>query len=203
VVTIHLLGGFTTLSLLWLLGLRLNNRPWQQPSVPLRQWHKLRPLAMTALILLVCQITLGGWTSSNYAALACPDLPTCQGRWLPPMDFAEGFNVTQEIGPNYLGGQLDGEARVAIHMAHRIGAVVVTFFLGFLIYKLYQNAGGRELRRLANILLFLLVIQVSLGISNIVFSLPLWVAVAHNAGGALLLLTLVTLNYRLNKVSTF
>ncbi|NBQ25474.1 MAG: hypothetical protein EBU26_14660 [Verrucomicrobia bacterium] len=189
--------------MLWLLGLRLNNRPWQQPSVPVRQWMKLRPLAMIALVLLVCQITLGGWTSSNYAALACPDLPTCQGRWLPPMDFASGFNVTQEIGPNYLGGQMDGEARVAIHMAHRIGALLVTLLLGFLIWKLYRNAGGRELTLLTHVLLFLLIMQVSLGISNIVFSLPLWVAVAHNAGGALLLLTLVTLNYRLNKVSAF
>ena len=203
VVTTHLLGGFTTLSLLWLLGLRLSNRPWQQPTVPARQWVALRPLAMAALILLVCQITLGGWTSSNYAALACPDLPTCQGRWWPPMDFGNGFNVAQEIGPNYLGGQMDGEARVAIHMAHRIGALLVTLVMAFLVFKLYRNAGGRELTRLTHVLLFLLVIQVSLGVSNIVFSLPLWVAVAHNAGGALLLLTLVTLNYRLSKVSAF
>jgi cytochrome c oxidase assembly protein subunit 15 len=203
VVTTHLLGGFTTLSLLWLLSLRLNNRPWQQPTVPVSQWQNLRPLALIALILLVGQITLGGWTSSNYAALACPDLPTCQGRWLPPMNFAEGFNVTQEIGPNYLGGQMDGEARVAIHMAHRMGAVLVTLVLGFLIFKLYKNAGSREMTRLAHVLLGLLILQVSLGISNIVFSLPLWVAVAHNAGGALLLLTLVTLNYRLSKVSAF
>jgi len=119
------------------------------------------------------------------------------------MDFANGFNVAQEIGPNYLGGQMDGEARVAIHMAHRMGAIVVTLLLGFLIYKLYQNAGGMELKRLTHVLLFLLIVQVSLGISNIVFSLPLWVAVAHNAGGALLLLTLVTLNYRLRKVTAF
>ena len=84
VVTTHLLGGFTTLSLLWLLGLRLNNAPWPQPNIPVRHWTSLRPLAMTALVLLIMQITLGGWTSSNYAALACPDLPTCQGRWWPP-----------------------------------------------------------------------------------------------------------------------
>ena len=203
VVTTHLLGGFTTLSMLWLLGLRLSNRPWQQPTVPARQWVALRPLAMAALILLICQITLGGWTSSNYAALACPDLPTCQGRWWPPMDFGNGFNVAQEIGPNYLGGQMDGEARVAIHMAHRIGALLVTLVMAFLIFKLYRNAWGREMTRLTHVLLILLIIQVSLGVSNIVFSLPLWVAVAHNAGGALLLLTLVTLNYRLSKVSAF
>lgn len=203
VVTTHLLGGFTTLSLLWLLSLRLNNRPWQQPNIPIRQWTSLKPLALTALILLVIQISLGGWTSSNYAALACPDLPTCQGRWLPPMDFANGFNVSQEIGPNYLGGQMDGEARVAIHIAHRIGAMLVTLVLGFLIFKLYKNSGGREMQRLAHVLLGMLLIQLSLGLSNILFALPLWVAVAHNAGGALLLLTLVTLNYRLYKVSTF
>jgi cytochrome c oxidase assembly protein subunit 15 len=203
VVTTHLLGGFTTLSLLWLLSLRLNNRPWQQPTAPARQWVALRPLALAALILLICQITLGGWTSSNYAALACPDLPTCQGRWWPPMDFGSGFNVAQEVGPNYLGGQMDGEARVAIHMAHRIGAILVSLVIGFLIFKLYRNAGSRELTRLTHVLLAILVIQVSLGLSNIIFSLPLWVAVAHNAGGALLLLTLVTLNYRLSKVSAF
>jgi len=203
VVTAHLLGGFTTLSLLWLLGLRLNNRPWQQPSVPVRQWTNLRPLAMLALVLLICQVFLGGWTSSNYAALACPDLPTCHGQWLPAMDFGRGFDITQDIGPNYLGGQMEGDARTAIHMAHRIGALLVTLVIGTLVFKLYKNAGSAEMRGLTHILLALLIIQVSLGISNIAFSLPLWVAVAHNAGGALLLLTLVTLNYRLKKVSTF
>jgi len=203
VVTTHLLGGFTTLSLLWLLSLRLDNRPWPQPNIPLRRWISLKPLAATALILLICQISLGGWTSSNYAALACPDLPTCQGSWIPDMDFANGFNVTQEIGPNYLGGQLDGQSRVAIHMAHRIGALLVTIVIGFLIFKLFRNAGGREMNNLASILLALLIIQVSLGMSNVIFSLPLWVAVAHNAGGALLLLTLVNVNYRLSRVSAF
>jgi len=203
VVTTHLLGGFTTLSLLWLLSLRLDNRPWPQPNIPLRRWISLKPLAATALILLICQISLGGWTSSNYAALACPDLPTCQGSWIPDMDFANGFNVTQEIGPNYLGGQLDGQSRVAIHMVHRIGALLVTIVIGFLIFKLFRNAGGREMNNLASILLALLIIQVSLGLSNVIFSLPLWVAVAHNAGGALLLLTLVNVNYRLSKVSAF
>jgi heme A synthase len=106
-------------------------------------WRKLKPLAMLGLILVIAQIALGGWTSSNYAALACPDLPTCQGRWLPPTDFAAGFNITQEIGPNYLGGQLDGAARVAIHMAHRIGAIVVTLYLIFLLSQLYKHPIAR------------------------------------------------------------
>ena len=198
VVTAHLLGGFTTLALLWLLVLRLNNRAWPLPNVHIRHWNKLKPVAALALVLVIVQITLGGWVSSNYAALACPDLPTCQGRWLPPMDFASGFNIAQEIGPNYLGGQLDGEARVAIHFTHRVGAVVVTLFLGLLVWLLHRNAGGsRRMKGLANVIAGLLAVQVGLGLSNVAFGLPLWVAVAHNAVGALLLLSLITLNYRL------
>lgn len=199
VVTTHLLGGFTTLSLLWLLSLRLDNRPWPQPSISIRKWIGLKPLAKTALILLIIQIALGGWLSSNYAALACPDFPTCQNQLVPDMDFADGFNFFQDIGPNYLGGQMDGEARVAIHVTHRVGALVVTFFMLFLIMQLYRNHGSTPLKGLAHIILTLLIIQVGLGISNVIWSLPLWVAVAHNAFGALLLLSLVTLNYRLHK----
>ena len=202
VVTAHLLGGFATLSLLWLLALRLDNQPWPQPSIPIRYWDNLRPLAMLGLILVIIQIALGGWLSSNYAALACPDFPTCQNQLLPDMDMASGFNFFQGIGPNYLGGQLDGDARVAIHFAHRIGAVVVTVYLLFLIMQLYRNSAQTPLKSLTHIILFLLIVQLGLGISNVVFSLPLWVAVAHNAGGALLLLSLVTLNYRLFKTTS-
>ncbi len=202
VVTTHLLGGFATLSLLWLLVLRLNQRAWPQP-INIMKWRKLKPLAMLGLILVITQIALGGWTSSNYAALACPDLPTCQGRWLPPMDFADGFNITQEIGPNYLGGQLDGAARVAIHMMHRIGAIVVTLYLLFLLSRLYKYAEGYHMRRQAHVIAGLLAVQIGLGFSNVIWSLPLSVAVAHNACGALLLLSLVTLNYRLSKSTSW
>jgi heme a synthase len=201
VVTTHLLGGFATLSLLWLLSLRLHNSPWPQPNIHIRHWQKLRPLALVGMLLLIVQIALGGWTSSNYAALACPELPTCQGQWLPTMDFAHGFNIFQEIGPNYLGGQMEAPGRVAIHFTHRVGALVVVLYLGFLLAKLYRHAGGPDLKRLANIILGLLVLQVALGMSNIIWSLPLAVAVAHNAVGALLLLSLVSLNYRLYKGS--
>lgn len=203
VVTLHLLGGFATLSLLWLLGLRLNTHSWGHPDVPLLHWQALKPLAMLGLILVACQIALGGWTSSNYAALACPELPTCQGRWLPPMDLAQGFNIFQEIGPNYLGGQMDGEARVGIHFMHRVGAVVVALYLLFLVTRLYKYAGGTEMRAHATLMLTLLVVQLGLGLSNVIWSLPLWVAVAHNAGGALLLLSLVSLNYRLYRSSAW
>lgn len=201
VVTLHLLGGFSTLALLWLLSRRLQNRSWPQPNIHLRHWQDLKPWASLGLILVVCQIGLGGWTSSNYAALACPDLPTCQGQWWPAMDFESGFNLTQEIGPNYLGGQMDGTARVAIHMAHRIGAIVVAAYLLFLVSQLYRFSGGPHMRGMANILLFLLIVQVSLGLSNVFWSLPLPIAVAHNAGGALLLLALISLNYRLRKTT--
>ncbi|MDR2212350.1 MAG: COX15/CtaA family protein [Pseudomonadales bacterium] len=203
VVTAHLLGGFTTLSLLWLLSLRLSAPAQFQapPALAAQYWQALRPLALGGLAVVVAQILLGGWTSTNYAALACPDLPTCQGRWWPPMDAASGFNILQEIGPNYLGGQLDGTARVAIHMGHRIGALVVTGYLIFLLSRLYRAAGTSDpaLRRQANVIAALLAIQLCLGLSNVHWSLPLPVAVAHNAGGALLLLSLVSLNYRLYK----
>jgi cytochrome c oxidase assembly protein subunit 15 len=149
----------------------------------------------------VCQITLGGWTSTNYAALACPDLPTCQAQWWPPMDFRSGFNITQEIGPNYLGGQMDGEGRIAIHMTHRFGAIVVALYLGFLIYRLTRRELGPQLRSSGLTLAALLTLQLTLGLSNVWWSLPLAVAVAHNAGGALLLLALITLNYRLHRAT--
>ncbi|WP_165675556.1 COX15/CtaA family protein [Metapseudomonas otitidis] len=187
VVTAHLLGGFTTLALLFLLSLRLSGA---LPALSLPTG--LRRLAAAALALVIGQIALGGWVSSNYAAVACVDLPTCHGQWWPAMDFANGFHLTQHIGPNYLGGQLDSDARTAIHMTHRLGALVVTLTLLALAWRLR----GEGLGRFAGLLLAVLALQVGLGISNVLFHLPLPVAVAHNGGGALLLLTLVLVNYR-------
>jgi cytochrome c oxidase assembly protein subunit 15 len=189
VVTAHLLGGFTTLSLLFLLTLRLSGRCMPQLDLP----AQLARLASLGLVLVIVQITLGGWVSSNYAAVACVDLPTCHGQWWPEMDFANGFHLTQHIGPNYLGGQLFSEARTAIHMTHRLGAVLVTLVLILLAWRLY----AANLGKLAGLLLLALGLQISLGVSNVVLHLPLQVAVAHNAGGALLLLVLVLINYRL------
>ncbi len=193
VVTAHLLGGFTTLSLLFLLTLRLSGA---LPVLPGISRH-LRGLAALALALVIGQIALGGWVSSNYAAVACVDLPTCHGEWLPAMDFANGFHLTQHIGPNYLGGQLDSEARTAIHMSHRLGALLVTLVLLVLAWRLRAAGQGR----LAVVLLLALASQVSLGISNVLLHLPLTVAVAHNGGGAALLLVLVLINYRLRGVA--
>jgi len=157
---------------------------------------RLRRFAGIALLAVVAQITLGGWVSSNYAAVACTDFPTCHGEWWPRMDFANAFNLTHhDIGPNYLGGLLYGEARTAIHVSHRIGALLVTLVLLLLAAMLMR----RGLGRLAGLLIAALALQVGLGISNVVFNLPLAVAVAHNGGGAALLLVLVLVNYRLRQ----
>ncbi|WP_175652517.1 COX15/CtaA family protein [Pseudomonas sp. Marseille-P9899] len=188
VVTAHLLGGFATLSLLFLLSLRLSRAYMPLPGLP----RRVRRLAAAALLLVIGQIALGGWVSANYAAVACIDLPTCHGQWWPEADFANGFHLTQHIGPNYLGGQLDSEARTAIHITHRLGAMLVTCVALALAWQLHRVG----LRRLAKLVLAALFIQIALGISNVVFHLPLAVAVAHNAGGAGLLLTMVLVNYR-------
>lgn len=185
VVTAHLLGGFATLSLLWLLALRLGLGSGL--AVDVRHYR----LAQAALVVLVVQVALGGWVTSNYAALACPDFPTCHGAWAPAMNAADGFNAFQSIGPNYLGGVLDNEARIAIQVAHRLGAAAVLVVTGWLGWRLLQTSSP-----LGPWVLGLLALQFSLGIANVLLVLPLWVAVSHNAGGALLLLGLVTVNYR-------
>lgn len=185
VVTLHLLGGFTLLSVLWWQSLRLTKINMTGLIAPVRK------LAIAGLVVVIVQIMLGGWTTSNYAALACPDMPLCQGQVWPNPDFAEGFNILQHIGPNYLGGQMDSGGRVAIHLAHRIGAITVTVVLAWLAIALYRLRSTKLALGLATVL----TIQVSLGISNIAFFLPLPVAVLHNLFGALLLLTLITINY--------
>lgn len=189
VVTAHLLGGFMTLGLLFLLSLRLSGAFAPLPRLPL----SVRRLAVLALLMVIGQVALGGWVSANYAAVACIDLPTCHGQWWPAADFTNGFHLTQHIGPNYLGGQLDSDARTAIHVSHRLGAVLVSGVLLLLSYRLYRHG----LAGLSRLLLLALAVQVGLGISNVLFHLPLAVAVAHNAGGAALLLGMVLVNYRI------
>ncbi len=196
VVTSHLLGGFSTLALLWLLFLRYKNIDKNPNPVVAKKLSRLKALAMGGLIVVVIQIALGGWTSSNYAALACIDFPTCHGQWIPEADFTQGFNVTQSVGPNYLGGLLDNSARTAIHFSHRVGAIVVTLVSLLLIGFLWRT-GEPSGRRLAASLLLVLTVQIGLGITNIVAALPLAVAVVHNGVGALLLLVMVTINYAL------
>jgi cytochrome c oxidase assembly protein subunit 15 len=183
----HLLGGFTTLALLW--WLTLSTRAEKHSS-----GFKIDGVILATLVgllILVLQIALGGWTSSNYAAMACPDFPRCQTQWLPPMDFREGFVLWRGLGVNYEFGVLESPARTAIHFTHRIGALITALYLsGFSIWLLLRSRNA-AVRNMAGVVLTLLCVQVGLGISNVVFKLPLPVAVAHNAGAALLLLSLL------------
>tara|TARA_B110000444_G_scaffold255236_2_gene289201 strand:- start:2131 stop:3168 length:1038 start_codon:yes stop_codon:yes gene_type:complete len=201
VVTAHLLGGFATLSFLWLLTLRLDNQHWRVNAHEMVNLQSLKPYAIAGLLVVIAQIALGGWVTSNYAALACPDLPTCQDQWLPAMDFSRGFDFFQAIGPNYLGGLMNNEARIAIHIAHRIGAILTLIYIGWLCFKLWRSSLPVT-QKMAKIIAVSLAFQFFLGLSNIWFNFPLTVAVAHNAFGAVLLLTLVTLNHRLYTAST-
>jgi cytochrome c oxidase assembly protein subunit 15 len=186
VVMGHLLGGMATFALLAWLAWRATDRPVRVPDSSL-----LRKLLAAGLVLLVVQIALGGWTSSNYAALSCgTDFPKCVGQWWPPHDFREGFVLWRGIGVDYEGGVLDGAARIAIHMTHRMMAGVVFLYLGWLALRLLRSPG---LRGHGGLLGVLLLAQVSLGIATVKLALPLKVAVLHNAGAALLLFVLVTL----------
>lgn len=188
----HLLGGLTTLGLLaWLL---LEAKRSSAVAPPLRRhvpW-----LAVSGLVILTMQIALGGWTSSNYAALACPDIPTCQGQWWPEdSNFAEGFVLWRGLGVNYEFGVLDAPSRVAIHFAHRLGAVA-TFTLLLLValhFRARSQAAG--LRQAAALVLGAVTLQVLIGAGVVWFGLPLTLATAHNAVAALLLLTVINLNH--------
>jgi cytochrome c oxidase assembly protein subunit 15 len=153
----------------------------------------LRGAVVLGVALLACQIFLGGWTSSNYAALACgiggSAFPTCLGQWWPAMDFHQGFILWRGIGVDFQGGILDAAARTAIQMVHRFGAAIVFVYVLWLAHK----AARAGLRWHAVALAALLLVQVGLGISNVMLGLPLAIAVAHTGGAALLLFTLVTL----------
>ncbi len=192
VVMGHLLGGFTTLLLLWWLALR--NTPLVPPGPPAGGW--LRGWTVAALAVVYLQVALGGWTAANYAALACTDLPTCHGRWWPEMDFREAFVLWRGLGTDYEFGVLDHPARTAIHVTHRLGAVVTLVVVGGLALAALARAAAPA-RRAAAVVGLLLLGQAGLGVANVLLSLPLPVAVAHNAGGALLLLALATLLHTL------
>ena len=186
VVMAHLLGGLLTFSLLTWLAWRASNLP-----IRIADAARLRRLLVVGLVLLGLQIALGGWTSANYAALACgTDFPKCAGQWWPAHDFREGFVLWRGIGVDYEGGILDNQARVAIQLAHRLMAIVVTGHLLAVAWRLLRGPG---LRGWGTLLLLALIAQVGLGIANVVLSLPLHLAVAHNAGAVLLLFVLVSL----------
>lgn len=189
VVSAHLLGGMTTLAVLVWLNLRQSSLP-ARPMVG----RGLRAGGLLALALVVLQIALGGWVSSNYAALACPDFPTCQGRWLPAMDFAHAFTVHRELGQTAAGALLSADALTAIHWSHRLGALLVGITLGGFAAALLRQPGWRAW---GGLLLALLALQIGLGMANVLLSLPLPLAVAHNVGAALLLSATLAANFRL------
>ena len=187
IVTLHLFGGFTTLTLFFYIFLRSGNFK----SVDVMKIPHLKVISAIAFVALVIQIFLGVWTSTNYASLACADFPTCQGTYIPEMDFKNGFNLNQEVGPNYLYGLLDNPARVAIHYSHRVSAILLTIIFLILMSKLWFSVAAP----LASTLGILLLTQITLGIINVVYVLPLYVAIGHNLVAALLLLAVFSVNH--------
>jgi cytochrome c oxidase assembly protein subunit 15 len=209
IVTLHLMFGMTTLALLWWLWLRL-----QQPgasahlqTVPraggagwsgaaaesrLAYW-----LAVFCVVLLAAQFFLGAWTSANYAAFACPDFPTCQGAWWPHTDFRHAFVLWRGLWIDYDGGVLSNAARVAIQLAHRLGALTVTLtFAGVTLFVISRRSlAGARAR--AYLVLGALGLQLAIGISMVLYTFPLWLTVAHTAGAALLLMAILALTAKL------
>jgi len=199
IVMSHLLGGLSTLAVcFWLL---LETRRYRADRIG----HPSRAvpvLAVAGLVVLVMQISLGGWTSSNYAALACPDLPTCNGQWWPDgANFAEGFTFRRASGIDYEFGVLDTPARVAIHLTHRIGAVITLLFLSHIGMFYRRRAKTPAGRRAGGLVMIPLVLQFLLGLSIVWFGLPLGLATAHNGVAAVLLLSMVNLTHALSMES--
>jgi cytochrome c oxidase assembly protein subunit 15 len=187
VVTAHLLGGLATMALCWWLALRVD-RTTRPPGE-----RGLRRLAIAGLVVLVLQIMLGGWVSTNYAALACPDFPTCQKSFWPEMDFKDAFVLWRGLGIDYEGGVLDHPARVAIHFVHRIGAVVTALVLGLLAWRAIRTGQSRAVRAAGATLAALVVVQWTVGPLMVLKALPLELATAHNGVAALLVLAVVAL----------
>jgi cytochrome c oxidase assembly protein subunit 15 len=192
IVTLHLLGGLLLLALL-----AAQHAAFRQQPLALADTGALRRAAWVVLALLVVQVALGGWVSTNYAVLACAGFPTCNGQWWPEMDFATGFTLLRS-----LGGE-DGVLRtvpsqVAIHMAHRLGAVVLTLAMAVLVALLWARraqhaAAGRFALGLAGVL----ALQIASGLSNVVLGWPLIAALGHSAGAAALVLLMTLLLARL------
>ena len=194
VVTAHLMGGMSTLALLaWIthrhLGL-ISSRYIQSDT--LRFWVR------GALVILFAQIFLGGWTSTNYAALACTDFPTCHGAWIPEMDFSNAFSWLRELGQGADGKALPLAAYTAIQWTHRVGALITFIYLALLGWHLLKY---QQLRTTTLIMLGLLVVQIGLGVANLLLHLPLPLAVGHNMGAALLLISVVVLNSKITGIS--
>jgi cytochrome c oxidase assembly protein subunit 15 len=202
IVTLHLLLGMTTLGMLWWLALSLPMTSWGVASLGgagrslrggaayVASAHHLALLGLGALAL---QIALGGWTSSNYAAIACPDFPGCQGSWWPHADFRDAFVLWHAANVDYEGGLLGTPARVAIHLTHRLGALLAAAALTLAAVYTLRQRGLSHARLRAWAVLGALALQLLIGVSMVVRGFPLWLAAAHTAGAALLLLAVLAL----------
>ncbi len=191
VVTSHLLGGMTLLAIMtWLAARERGHAP---VAAAARAW---RPWMAFGFVLLLIQIALGGWVSTNYAALACMDFPTCHGQWLPTMDFRDGYSLIRGLGLLPTGAMISQYALTAIHWTHRNFAFVVFVYLGTLAWKMRRDPG---LRGPSHLLLGLLLAQLFTGLTTIFFQWPLPIAVLHNGGAAGLVLASVTLLVRLSR----
>lgn len=205
IVTAHLLGGLTTLALLAWLTLRafgaMQMGAVRGEGVQLEGGSRaVAPVALQlgarlAFVVLVAQIALGGWTSTNYAALACTDFPRCHGSFAPVADYANAFHVVRELGMTAAGDLLSNAALTAIHWSHRVGALVTAVALFLLGWRLCRQ---RACFAIGATVLVVLMLQLGLGIANVLLSLPLPLAAAHNAGAALLVGVMVWANYRLS-----
>lgn len=209
VVTGHLLGGLTTFGmLLWLwLTLRASGQPVDGYRVLngnrlAENGERARTWATLALAALALQIFLGGWTSSNYAAVACPDFPRCQDQWIPEADYHDAFVLWRGLGINYAGGVLDHPARVAIHFTHRLGAILAAVLLLLAAHAAMKRLGPVP-RWAGMAVLAALVLQITLGVYMVWRAFPLPLAAAHNAGAALLVAATVWLNRCLRPVADF
>jgi len=202
VVTLHLLFGMTTLALLMWLALSLPRGSWEATARagPARAQSGgaadlagARRLVRLGLAALAVQIALGGWTSSNYAAVACPDFPTCRGAWWPAADFRDAFVLWRGLNIDYEGGALAASARIAIHLTHRLGALVTALALTLAALAVLRRRGLAAARVRAWAVLAALALQLTIGISMVEKGFPLWLATAHTAGAALLLLATLAL----------
>ncbi len=209
IVTGHLLGGLTTLGLLlWLwLSMRATARPVDGHSVLagnvlVESGGRARLLAGLALAALALQVFLGGWTSSNYAAVACPDLPRCQGQWIPEANYEDAFVLWRGLGINYAGGVLDHPARVAIHFSHRLGAVLASALLLLAAFAAFRGLGSGP-RWAGVFVVAALAAQIGIAVFMVLRAFPLELAAAHNAGAALLVGATVYLNRKLRPVADF
>ena len=188
IVMAHLMGGFATLVLLASLALRYS--AGFKSSIGITEQLKYRSFTIVATVVLILQILLGGWTSANYAATVCYELPICQSGWFDAGDFANAFKLWGHGADNYEFGILTNEERIAIHASHRIGAIIAAIVLALLSFKLLVQKSCPILKKFGLLVAILLFVQVMLGIFNIVFQLPLYNAVAHNGVGALLLVAM-------------